>query len=393
MDFAYRAVTVDGRTLRGVEAAASPDALERALTARGLYALEIAAAARTRRLRRGGRHVDAVSAIRYLATLIEAGFPLDRALGTVGRAVTEPRLAAALHAVRERVRAGASLAAALADQPEVFPRLAVGMTQAGERGGHLGQALDRLALQLEREAELKSQLWSALLYPLLVAGMGGAAMAVLVVYVLPRFAALIEEAGATLPRSTALVLAAGAFFGRWWVAFLVAGAALTILGIAYHRTPAGRLAVDRFLLRVPLVGELRRLAVATRVGRTVSSLLANGLPILPSLQAAAGALTDTAAASDVRRAHDEVRAGSRLASALMRSPAFPFVFVEMVSLGEESGRLPDALDRAATAAETDLRRGLERLLRLVEPTMIVVFGGIVGFVALAMLQAIYGVKP
>jgi type II secretory pathway component PulF len=337
--------------------------------------------------------VDAASAIRYLATLVEAGFPLDRALGTAARAVTQPRLAAALRAVRERVLGGASLAAALADQPEVFPRLAVGMTQAGERGGHLAQALDRLAHQLEREAELKAQLWSALLYPLLVAAVGGVAVTILVLYVLPRFAGLLAESGTPLPSSTALVLAAGAFFGRWWAAILVIGAALAILATAYHGTPRGRLAVDRILLQLPLVGELRRLAVATRIGRTLSSLLANGLPILPALEAAAGALTDAAAASDVRRAHDEVRAGSRLASSLMRSPAFPYVFVEMVSLGEESGRLAEMLERAAATAQDELRRTLERLLRLVEPTMIIAFGAIVGFVALAMLQALYGVKP
>ena len=393
-DFAYRVVTAGGRTLRGVQEAASAAALERALSARGLFPIEVSAASgrRSPRRRFRSRRADVVEAIRYLATLVDAGFPLDRALGTVVRVVARADVAQALRTVREQVRSGATLADSLAEQPRTFPRLAVGMTRAGERGGHLADALGSLADHLEREEGLRAQLVSAMLYPLLMIVVGGTAVLVLVLYVLPRFVSLLDEVGAALPRSTRLLLETSAFLGQWWPVLLLAAVAAAFLGTAYRRSAPGRAATDALLLRLPLVGPLRQRLVATRLGRSLATLLESGLPILPSLDVAADSLADTAAAREVLLAREEVRAGVPLAAALGRGRAFPYLFLQMVELGEEGGRLPEMLQRAATSAEAELQRGLERLLRLVEPAMIVAFGVVAGFVALSLLQAIYGVR-
>jgi type II secretory pathway component PulF len=395
--FAYRAATQAGRTVRGVEDAESPAALERTLGSRGLYPLEVApataaAADGTGRRAFRGRRADVVEAVRYLATLMDAGFPLDRALGAVSRMVARRDVAEAVTDVRDRVRGGARLDDALAAHPSIFPRFAVGMVRAGERGGYLAQALERLSVQLEREAALRARLISALIYPAVMIAVGSAAIAVLFIYVLPRFVTLLSDTGSALPKSTAILLATGQFVSQWWWALLLAPVALALVMAAVRSTPEGRAATDRLLLRLPIVGGLRQRTASARLARTLSTLLGSGLPILPALEIAAGSQSDAAVTEEVLRSREEVRAGDRLAAALRRGGIFPFLFVQMVEVGEEGGRLPEMLERAASAMEQELERGLDRMLRLVEPAMIVTFGGIVGFVALSLLQAIYGIR-
>lgn len=392
--FAYEAVTGSGRTVRGVEEASTGSEAERALRDRGVRPLSLTRADATPEHERPGRRrlrADVTAAVRYLSTLLEAGFPLDRALEVTAGLVARSEVAEAVGEVRSRVRGGASLSEALGEE-ELFPPLATGMARAGERGGDLARALGRLAEHLEREEELKSRVASALLYPALMTGVGGAALAVLVFYVLPRFVGILEEAGAALPRSTALLLATGDFLGRWWGALLVAALAATAAIVAWGRSESGRRAVARLLLRLPVVGPLRRRAVAVRFGRSLGELLRSGLAIVPALEVASASLADPATADELAAATERVRAGEKLADAVGQGRAFPPLFLRMTAVGEEGGRLPDMLDRAAGVAEDELERGLERLVRLVEPTMVVVFGVLVGLVALSLLQAIYGVR-
>ena len=393
--FTYRATTRDGATLRGVEDASSAAALQRALGARGLYPLEVAAAdERESRPRRRfcSRRADVAEAMRYLATLAGSGFPLDRALGTVARVVARPDVARAVTAVRARVRAGVLLADALAEHPGVFPRVAVGMTRAGERGGHLPDALARLAEQLEREHALQGRLVSAMLYPAVMLGVGGISIVILLLYVLPRLVGVLEDAGATLPRSTAFLLAAGSLLGHWW--FLLVGGAIAggMAFASFRATEDGQRRWHALLLRLPVVGALRQELASARLGRSLATLLRGGLPVLTALDIAADGVMDGVAGDELRRAREEVRAGGRLAVALRRGRAFRFVFVQMVEVGEDGGRLAEMLERGALAMERDLERGIEQLVRLAEPAMIVFLGGFVGFIALALLQAIYSVN-
>jgi general secretion pathway protein F len=397
--FAWRAATSAGRTLRGVDDADTPAALERRLGERGLFALEVAPAApraasadRPRAAFRG-RRAAVAEAVRYLATLLEASFPLDRALAAVGRVVARRDVAEAIDDVRERVRGGARLDVALAAHPAVFSRFAVGMVLAGERGGTLAPALARLAEQMEREQALRARLASSLVYPAVVASAGAGAMGVLFGWVLPRFVTLLADTGSELPRSTRMLLAAGDFVGAWWWALLLAPLVAMAIAAAVRSSEEGRAAIDRALLATPLVGGLRRRAASSRLARTLAALLEGGLPILGALEVAAASQADAAIAGEVLRAREDVRAGDRLAPALRRGGAFPYLFVQMVEVGEEAGRLPPMLERAADAMEGELERGLDRLLRLVEPVLIVVFGALVGMVALSLLQAIYGIRP
>lgn len=393
--FAYEAVTPAGDAVRGVESASSAPDAERSLRERGLRPLSVEAAGGRADLEDRGyrrRKADVADAFRYLSTLLAAGFALDDALGTVQGLLARDDVASAVGEAREAVRGGERLADALEDRDDVFPPLAVGMVRAGERGGRLPDALERLAGQLEREEELRSRVVSALLYPAMMAGVGGLALLVLVFYVLPKFVTILEEAGASLPATTSLLLSTSGFLGDWWP--VLAGGLLLAVGggAAYLRSDRGRRHVSHLLLRTPVVGPLRRRSAASRFGRSLAELLQSGLPIVSALEAASESLTDPAAAEEVASARRDVRTGRSLAGALADGRAFPPLFVRMTSLGEESGRLPEMLHRAADVAEDELERRLERMVRLVEPTLVVVFGVVVGFVALSLLQAIYGVR-
>jgi general secretion pathway protein F len=407
-EFEYLAATPRGAMLRGVQVAQSEALATRALRDRGLYPVRVtpsggspaytgAAAtsadlgARAQMLLRNRRD-DVVQTMRYLATLVGAGFPLDRALGTVERVITSPTVRDAVRVVRARVRAGAHLADALAEHPRLFPGFAVGMARAGERGGTLGPALARLAEQLEREQALRARLTSAMLYPLMMLLVGSAAVAVLLLSVLPRLVELLSDAGAPVPRATAALLAFGDFLGHWWL-FCLAGLLALALGFAsYRRTPAGVRTIDRALIRLPIIGGLRRQRAAVRFGRALAALLQSGLPVIPALDVTADTVADRAVREEVQAAREQVRAGSRLAPALARGRSFPFLFVQMVEVGEDGGQLPEMLERGASTCEDELQRGLDRLVRLVEPLMILLFGGAIGFVALALLRAVYSVR-
>jgi general secretion pathway protein F len=393
--FTYRATTRDGATLRGVEEASSAVALERALGTRGLYPLEVRAAAESEpqpRRRFCSRRADMVEAMRYLATLAGSGFPIDRALGTAARVAARADVADALKEVRARVRSGAHLADALSEHSAIFPRVAVGMTRAGERGGHLPDALVRLAEQLEREHSLQGRLISAMLYPAVMLSVGAVSIVILLLVVLPRLVGVLQDAGATLPRSTALLLALGSFLGRGWPFILIAAIGGYVALASYLKKEAGQRALHALLLRLPVVGALRQELASARLGRSLATLLRGGLPMLSALDIAADGVVDRVAMEELGRAREEVRAGGRLAAALRRGRAFRFVFVQMVEVGEDGGQLAQMLERGAGAMERDLERGIEHLVRLAEPAMIVVLGGFVGFIALALLQAIYSVN-
>jgi type II secretory pathway component PulF len=320
---------------------------------------------------------------RGLATLTEAGVPLDRALGI---APAGSRLAAFASAVRERVQEGASLSAALAAQPGV-PALAVGLVRAGEHA-QLEAALADAATQLERDADLRAQIVSALAYPVLLLVAGCGTIAVLVVAILPRFVALLGDAGSAVPPATRALLAVSALIDRFWVP-LGLGAVVGAMALGrWLVRPAGHAA----LLHLPLLGPMRLAFATARSARALSALLATGSPTLRALETAAEAAGDHEVAARVRRAGERVRTGGSVAAALAAERAFDPQALELAHAGEASGRLAVLLRHGAALAETRALRSLQGLVRLIEPGLILLLGGLVAFVALALLQAVYGVR-
>jgi len=389
--FAYRAVDPAGKRLRATADAADAATLGRELAARGLVVLEASPVAATNRRARGvGRH-GLLDVTRALASLLPAGMPLARALGSSG-SLAAPGMAAVLADVRQRVERGSALHAALAAHAGVFPPVYVGLVRAGERSGTLDAAFQRLAAQLEREEQLRARLLSAAIYPALLAVVGAVAVVVLLLFVLPRFADLLTETGAELPRSTAALLDTAAAARRWWplgvTTMLIGGLTLG----AARRTAGGRRAIAAGLLRVPVLGALRRQLLAARTARLTGTLIGGGAPLLAALDDAAESLADPLVRDETLRVRARVREGVALHRALAEGGLFPALLPQLVAVGEESGDLATFLLKAADLFDERAERTLARLVALLEPAMIVGFGGIVGFVALSLLQAIYGVN-
>lgn len=302
--YAYEAVTGTGRKSRGREEAASTGALTQSLESRGLFVLTIAetnAEAASPKFR-FGRKREVLEATRALGTLLPVGMPLSQALGAA-TGVTSGDVKDALVDVRTHVERGETLSTALARHPSLFPPIYVGLVRAGERSGDVDTTFARLAEQLEREESIRGKVLSASIYPILLAVAGTGAVAVLMLFVLPRFVGLLAGSGAKLPASTTFLLAVSAFLRRIWPALLLIPVGIVSLSAWINTSETGRRFWSRLLLTIPVVSTLRRYALAARLARLLSVLLGGGAPLLVALDDSIDSLDDPIARDEIGRAH------------------------------------------------------------------------------------------
>jgi type II secretory pathway component PulF len=390
--FAYRAIDQAGRRSRGRIEAASPALVTRELDQRGLIALDVqeSAAAAGGSSLGFGRNRAVLEFTRAIAALLPAGMPLSKALRAAVQ--TSPEAARAIFdTVRARVERGDELAAALSEHPRVFTPFYIGIVRAGEKSGELDGAFTRLVTHLERQDELNSKLLSMSIYPVLLAVVGLAAVALLVMFVLPRFAELLLSSGAALPRMTALMFGLATSARTHWRLLLLVPIAFVLFLTWLRTTSAGRVAGANLLVHLPLVGAWRRQALAAQFARMVGELLAGGAPLLAALGDTRDCMSDPVARAETERIRNRVREGATLHGSIAEG-ALPEVLAQLVALGEEAGKLSDFLLKAADLLERRTEQSVERMVALAEPVMIVSFGGLVAIVALALLQAIYGVN-
>jgi len=391
--YSYRVVDAQGRRTRGVAEAENSDGLTHLLESRGLLVLDVERVARSdgRALSssRAARR-DILELTRALAALLGAGLPLSRVLATVSEIV--PERAGALAAdIRTRTARGDGLAAALDAHGEQFPAMYRGVVRAGERSGDLAGAFATLATQMEAEDRLRARMLSASIYPILLAVGGLVTCSVLVFLVLPRFAELLQGAGATLPRSTAALLGISAALRSGWPALVGIGAVVTALVAANKRSTRIQHMVATASIALPLLGLLRRYTLAARFARLTGVLIGGGAPLLVALDDVFASIADPVARDEVSRIRARVHDGTALHRAVAEGTLFPAVLGRLVAVGEESGRLEHFLARAAELCEERAERMLQRLVTLAEPAMVLLFGVLVAFVALSLLQALYGI--
>jgi type II secretory pathway component PulF len=392
--YAYQAVDGSGKRLRGQAQAVSTGALTRTLEERGLFVLDVAESAEGAGARRGfrfGRRREVLEVTRALAALLPVGMPLAQALNAA-TGVASGDVRAALQEVRGRVERGETLSAALAQHGKLFSPLYVGLVRAGERSGDLDSAFRRLADQLERDEQLRGKVLSASIYPLLLATAGSIAVTVLLFFVLPRFVTLLEGSGATLPKSTATLLAFSAALHRAWPVLILIPFVIAAFAAWVASSDDGRRVWSGTLLTLPGVSTLRRYALAGRFARLVGVLLGGGAPLLSALDDTIESIGDPIARDDAVRIRTRVREGSSLRGAVGEGTLFPPMLSQLIGVGEEAGQLQVFLMKAADIFEERTERATQRLATLAEPAMIVVFGAIVAFVALSLLQAIYGIN-
>ena len=399
--FTYRARDRSGQAIDGVMEAPDTRAVVDRLQRDAYYPITIVPQGGRRRVlgfawpERGVGRIarrDILAFTQQLATLLEAGMPLDRALAIQGELAPNVRLRVIVGDVLQSVRGGSSLADALAKHhPRPFSRLYVNMVRAGEKGGALEATLRRLAEFLEESQEFRDAIVSALIYPALLAGVGAAAVIFLLAFVVPRFAAIFSDLDATLPLPTLILLRVSETIQQYgWLLGLAGLAVLVGMRLALA-TAAGRLRADRMLLRLPIVGELIVKIEVARFTRILGTLLRGGVPLVSALVVVTELLVNRALARAAESLGDGVRRGAGLAQPIADAAVFPPLAVHMVRVGEETGRLEETLLRIAATYEADSRKVLKRLIALTEPCVILVMGLLVGFIVVAMLLAILSV--
>ncbi|MES2176733.1 MAG: type II secretion system F family protein [Gemmatimonadota bacterium] len=393
--FAYQAVDRAGKRLRGKENAVSGGALSRALEDRGLLVIDVAESqaesAGSGGFFKFGRRREVLEVTRALAALLPVGMPLAQALRAAS-GVASGEVRTALDEVRARVERGDTLSTALAAHPQLFSPLYVGLVRAGERSGDIDSAFARLADQLDRDEQLRGRVMSASIYPFLLAFAGSAAVSVLMFFVLPRFVTLLEGSGAKLPTSTSILIGLSALLHRFWPVLLMIPAGMVLAATWMRNTAEGARVWSSLLLAVPGVSTLRRYALAARFARLVGVLLGGGAPLLTALDDTIESIGDPIGRDDAIRIRSAVREGSSLRNAVGNSTIFPPLLAQLIGVGEDAGELRVFLLKSADIFEERTERATQRLATLAEPAMIVVFGAIVAFVALSLLQAIYGIN-
>jgi type II secretory pathway component PulF len=390
--FAYQAIAPDGSLTGGTIDADDVAHARSVVASRGMFVVSIAARG-TRRARRDPLSpADLALGLRILGDLLESGLPVARALHAFHDLAPRSWRRALPH-IAQSVREGKSLARALAAAPIDLPPLVIGIAQAGEAGAGIGAAIRRAAELAEATAETRAAIRSALAYPMIVALAGVGAIVVLLTVVLPRFAAILADLGQALPASTQLVIHI-ADSAR--VALVPAAGLLVGLFIAWQswvHTESGRAHWHRALLRVPIVGSIRRGAATARVAHSLSALLDSGVPIAAAVANAARAANDAELHRRLTEARATIGAGQPLSRALELADAATPTAIRLIRAGEEAGRLPSMLTHAAKIEQKRVDQIVRTGVRLIEPILLLTFASVVALVAAALLQAIYSVRP
>jgi type IV pilus assembly protein PilC len=394
--YVFKAMDLAGVKARGELEADSKQAVSDQLKQRGLIVLEIADKHSSREIALPGQKRINASELavfsRQLATMITSGMSILRALYVLEWQTENKFLKETIVAVRKDVEAGLSLSDSLARHPKVFNPLFVAMAQAGEAGGVLEDALLRVADQLEKDASLRRQIKSAMIYPTLVIVFAVGVMMALVAFLVPVFEGVFKQFGGELPSITKVsVFLSHAVTGYWWLIFLLAAGSATAF-IKWKKSTWGRPQWDHFRLRIPMkIGAIVQQVAVARWSRTLSSLTSAGVPLLLALDITGRTGGNVAVEEAMEGVIASVKRGGTIAAPLAQAPIFPVMVTHMVGVGEETGALDTMLDKVAEFYEDQVEASVKALTSILEPIMIIVIGGIVGFIVISMYLPLFTV--
>lgn len=391
--FRYQAIDGQGAAATGVLEASDRSAAVRQLDQRGMTPLSIelqrggfAAAIGSRRERPTISRAEVSNLVRELATALEAGLPLLQALRTARRQAGSRRHEAILDFLIARVEAGQPLARAAEEYGAPFDELIVGMFKAADATGRTSEVLHQLADLLDRAVELRREVVAATVYPMIVAALIAVSTAILVTFLLPRLMAPIAgQTGITLPWPTVVLLAVAGFLRSWWWALIMLAVAATLLWRWWIRQPGNRLRFDTILLRTPVLAPLLRDVAVARFTRTLGTLASAGIPILSALRIVRDTLGNAALMAAIDQVQDKVTTGQSLADPLERSGHFPPLLIQIVNIGERSGRLESMLLHAANAFDRQVDSSLKIFSKAFPPLLLVIMAVIAAFVLAAII--------
>jgi type IV pilus assembly protein PilC len=332
---------------------------------------------------------DLVLFTRQFATMVNAGLPLVQCLDILSKQAESPRFGKVVNDVMQDVQAGSTLSEALSKRPEAFDSLFVNMVDAGEAGGILDDILARLATYLEKAEALRRKVKSAMTYPAVVMTVAVGATVFMLLFIIPTFARIFADFGGELPLPTRIVMGASDFLkGYWWALGLGIFAVVTGLK-RYYRTAGGRIRIDRFLLRVPVLGSILQRASIARFTRTLGTMISSGVPILTALDITARTAGNKVIENAIQATKGSIGEGETIAAPLRDAKVFPPMVVQMISVGEETGALDKMLEKIAIFYDEEVDVAVDTLTSVIEPVLIVLMGGLVGGMVVAMYMPMF----
>lgn len=392
--YAYVATDPDGNLTKGVRKAATRDDAALALYEQDLRDIQVTekrsvfqAELTAPRVKRE----EVMHLTRQLGAFVRAGLPLIEAVRTLGDEAKNSSVRRTMHQIVDGLRGGDRLSDCFDRHPRIFPEFYRGIIRSAELGGELDTVLDQLAKYLERDLEARRRVRAALIYPAMIALMSVVTIVVLATFVLPRFQTFFANLHATLPLPTRMLLGFTQFISQWWWAILVGLICLVLGMLGALRTEGGRLARDKLVLRLPAVGTAVRYALVERFCRILSSMVGAGVSLPDALRVATESLRNLVFLRALRRVAESMMEGEGLARPLAGADVFPTTAAQMVRVGEDTGTLDAQLEVAARYYEGELDYRLKKLTALFEPAVIIVMGLLVGFVAVALVSAMYGI--
>jgi general secretion pathway protein F len=323
-----------------------------------------------------------------LSTLVSAGLSIDRSLEILGDLTENDKLKEVVQDILKRVEGGSSLAEALGSHPKIFSKLYINMVRAGESGGFLETILSRLALYLESSKEIKDQIVSVMIYPLILMIVSGLSITILVTFVIPRFATIFSDMGQAIPLPTQIILTFSQIVrGYWWAGVGIIASIYFGLKM-YTQDGERRWRWDRFKLRWVVIGDLIKKIEVSRFARTLGTLLQSGVSILPAFNLVKEISQNEAVSRSISHVHDRLREGKSISKSLEETGVYPPLAIHMISVGEETGKLDEMLIKVAESYEESVRTAVKRFVSLLEPMILLLMGGVVGFIVLSILLAI-----
>ncbi|MGD1013356.1 MAG: type II secretion system F family protein [Acidimicrobiales bacterium] len=392
--FKYTALDESGKKVAGTEMAASLGAVHLALIQRGLQPLDIKEKTSILNFEITKKMVpraEVMNFTRQLAVFMKAGVSIMEALEVIVEETQNKLLRKIIFDLIDSLRSGDTFATACASHPEAFPNFYVGILESAELTGNLDQVLNQLAEYIERDQAARTKVTSALIYPAVVAAMSVVTVLILTVFVLPRFRVFFTSLHAKLPLVTRMMMSMAGFVGKWWYAEIAVVVIIVAGFITMRRSEKGHAILDAAILKLPVIGDITQTAVLERVCRILSSMLRAGVDLPRSMAVTADSANNVVFHNALDDVRDAMMQGQGLAGPIARTGLFPGAARQMFRVGEETGTLDQQLTVAADYYNRELETKLERATALFEPAIIVFMGVVVGFVAVALISAMYGI--
>jgi type IV pilus assembly protein PilC len=392
--YRYEAFDPSGARVKGIESAISSGAVHLGLLEKGFQPIEVTEKPNVLKFEITKKKVprkDVMNFTRQLAVFIRSGIPIMEALEVIVEETQNKLLRGILLRMVDDLRSGDTFAAAASGHPEAFPTFFVGILESAEMTGNLDGVLNQLADYIDRDQKARSRISAALVYPIVVSVMAVVTVVVLGAFVLPRFVVFFNSLHAKLPLATRLLLNASGFVSKWWYILFALLVAIIAGFISMRRSPKGRRVMDRVILKLPVVGDLTQTAILERVCRVLSSMLRAGVDLPRSMTITADSANNAVYREALYGIRDEMMEGQGLAGPIARTGLFPGAARQMFRVGEETGSLDQQLEVAASYYNRELETKLERATSLFEPAIIIIMGVVVGFIAVALISAMYGI--